>query len=128
MSYEKNCKLFTKSHCLSKASLGFLDFLLLLFLYQDKKSKHKRKEILLFRCKPNKIFKHLLTLFYIQKKYYYFYYFNFSVLTLTKPTGELPDTILNTFTFSLFTPTNTFWLTKIIDLTSPSTKKPLLFC
>ena len=49
-----------KSHCLSAASLGFLDFLLLLFLYQDKKSKHKRNGILLFRCKPNKIFKRLL--------------------------------------------------------------------
>jgi hypothetical protein len=44
MNYEKkNCKLFAKSHCLSVASLGFLDFLLLLFLYQDKKSEDYEK-------------------------------------------------------------------------------------
>ncbi len=62
MSCEINCKLFAKSRCLSRRRFsGFLDFLLLLFLYQDKKSKHKRKEILLFRNKPNKIFKHLLS-------------------------------------------------------------------
>ena len=43
MTYEINSKLFAKSHCLSEASLGFLDFLLLLFLYQDKKSKDYAK-------------------------------------------------------------------------------------
>ena len=60
MTYEMYCKLFTKSYCLSAASLGFLDFLLLLFLYQDKKSKPMRKDILLFWHKQNKFFKHLL--------------------------------------------------------------------
>ncbi len=43
-----------------QASLGFLDFLLLLFLCQDKKSKEWRKEILFLLQMPNKISKHAL--------------------------------------------------------------------
>jgi len=44
-----------------QASLGFLDFLLLLFLCQDKKSKELRREMSFFWQIPNKVFNMLLS-------------------------------------------------------------------